>query len=47
MVGEGKLNLNSSKGDYEITTTSFKVTKNNLVHIDERPKNNKNGRSKY
>ena len=38
MVGEAKLNLNLSKGDYEITTTSFKVTKKNTIHIDEKPK---------
>ena len=38
MVGEAKLNLNLSKGDYEITTTSFKVTKKNMIHIDEKPK---------
>lgn len=38
MVGEAKLNLNLNKGDYEITTTSFKVTKKNKIHIDEKPK---------
>ena len=36
--GEAKLNINLAKGDYEIKTTSFKTTKTNKIHIDERPK---------
>lgn len=38
MVGEAKLNINLSKGDYEIITSSLQVVKNNQIHIDERPK---------
>ena len=38
MVGEAKININLSKGDYDITTTSLEVTKKNTIHIDEKPK---------
>ena len=38
MVGEAKLNINLGRGDYEITTTSYEITKKNKIHIDEKPK---------
>lgn len=38
MVGEAKLNINLGKGDYDITTSSYESTKNNTIHIDEKPK---------
>ena len=38
MVGEAKLNINLAKGDYDILTSSYQVIKNNVIHIDERPK---------
>ena len=38
MVGEAKLNINLGRGDYEITTTSYEISKKNKIHIDEKPK---------
>jgi hypothetical protein len=38
MVGEAKININLMKGDYEIITTSLKVSEKNTIHIDEKPK---------
>ena len=38
MVGEAKLNINLSKGNYEIITSSHQIVKSNQIHIDEKPK---------
>lgn len=38
MVGEAKLNINLSKGVYDITTSSMGIVKKNTIHIGEKPK---------
>lgn len=36
--GEAKLNINLSKGDYEIETSFYDVRNTNKIHIDAKPK---------